>query len=66
MTNLLLDPKKKKKKKTCNWKTFSKRIKNKIYSQLKFSPKKKKSYKKYGKVSKERERNTERKYVLKT
>ena len=55
-----------KKKKICNWKTFSKRIKNKIYSQLKFSQKKKISYKKNGKVSRERERNTERKYVQKS
>ena len=62
MTNLLLDSI----KKICNGKTFSKRIKNKIYSQLKFSQKKKKiSNKKYGKIIKERE-NTERKYVQKT
>ena len=55
ITNLLLDPIKKILKSAIE-KIFSKRIKNKIYNQLKFSQKKKISNKKYGKVIKERER----------
>ena len=64
MTNLWLDPIKKKKKNSSQ-KTFSKRIKNKTYSQLKLSQKKL-AIKKKGKVSRERERSTKRKVVQRT
>lgn len=69
MTNLLLDPnpiKIKNLTKICNWKIFSKRIKNKIYSQLKFSQKKLLTKIWERKQKEKRKKNIERKYVQKT